>query len=154
MTRGSCSFSRRSSPRPRSPAYAKIKKKPGAAARQLEAAFPTLSEKFRQLRAAGLQVVIGTDCGSEANFQADAIWWEMETWRQLGVPPHEILRAATTLPAALLRQPDLGHLRPGARGDFLLYRGDLNKDTLSVQRVRAVAKGGNLFVDEGEWRGP
>jgi len=112
---------------------------------------PTFRGKFRQLRAAGLQLVIGTDCGSPAHFPADALWWEMETWRQWGVPVNEIVRAATVLPACLLRQSDIGHLGPGARGDFVLYRGRLDDGPLSVNRVRSVAKGGVLFVDDDLW---
>lgn len=120
-------------------------------AQRSDAAFPTLPEKFRQLRASGLSVVIGTDCGSEANFQSDALWWELETWRRLGVPRHEIIRAATTLPAKLLRDPSIGHLGAGARGDFVLYRGRIDDGAFTLERVRAVAKGGVLFVVDGKW---
>ena len=81
--------------------------------------------------------------------QADAIWWELETWRQLGVPVPEILRAATLTGASLLRRKDLGRLEPGARGDLLLYRGKIEDGPLGVERVRLVAKGGVVFVDEG-----
>jgi imidazolonepropionase-like amidohydrolase len=115
---------------------------------------PSLPDKFRQLRAAGLQLVVGTDCGSPAHFHADSIWWEMETWRNLGVPPHEIVRAATELPARMLHQTDVGHLGVGARGDFVLYRGQIADGPFTVERVRAVAKGGRLFVEDGRWVGP
>jgi imidazolonepropionase-like amidohydrolase len=114
----------------------------------------SLPDKFRQLRAAGLQLVVGTDCGSPAHFHADSIWWEMETWRNLGVPPHEIVRAATELPARMLHQTDVGHLGAGARGDFVLYRGQIADGPFTVERVRAVAKGGRLFVQDGRWVGP
>ncbi len=115
---------------------------------------PTLPAKFRQLRAAGVQLVVGTDCGSPAHFPADSIWWELEAWRNLGVPAHEIVRAATELPARMLNRADVGHLDAGARGDFVLYRGRISDGAFSVERVRAVAKGGRLFVDEGRWVGP
>ena len=114
----------------------------------------SLPEKFRQLRAAGLQLVLGTDCGSPAHFHADSIWWEMETWRNLGVPAHDIVRAATELPARMLHQTDIGHLDVGARGDFALYRGQIDDGPFMVERVRAIAKGGRLFVEDGRWVGP
>jgi len=110
--------------------------------------------KFRQLAHAGLSLVTGTDCGSPIHSQADAIWWELETWRQLGVPLPDIIRAATRRAAKLLGDPAAGHLRPGAHGDFVLYRGSLADGPLSVERVRSVGKGGVLFVDEGQWTAP
>jgi imidazolonepropionase-like amidohydrolase len=110
--------------------------------------------KFRQLQRAGLQVVTGTDCGSPVHVQSDSIWWELETWRRLGVSPGDILRAATTLPAKLLGDARAGHLGRGAHGDFVLLRGRFDEGPLSVDRVRAVARGGELFVDEGRWIGP
>src|SRR5262245_50681865 len=70
---------------------------------RIEQSFASLPIKFRQLYEAGLNVVIGTDCGSPANFQADSIWWELETWRKLGVAPVEVIGAATTRGAAMLR---------------------------------------------------
>ena len=110
--------------------------------------------KFRQLAQARLSLVAGTDCGSPVHIQADAIWWELETWRQLGVPVPEIIEAATRRAAKLLGDPAAGHLRPGAHGDFVLYRGSLADGPLNVERVRSVAKGGVLFVDEGRWTPP
>jgi imidazolonepropionase-like amidohydrolase len=118
---------------------------------QFVAASPTLDHKFLQLRATGLPMAVGTDCGSPANFHADAIWWEMETWRLLGVSPDDILRAATIIPAALLGDSDAGHLRIGARGDFVLYRGSPDDGPFTVHRVRVVAKSGVVFVDDGKW---
>jgi imidazolonepropionase-like amidohydrolase len=114
---------------------------------------PALDGKFRQLRAAGLQLVVGTDCGSPMHIHADAIWWELETWRLLGVAVDEIVRAATTLPAGLLQDPDIGHLGIGARGDFILYRGRLDDGPLTVERIRTVVKAGVLFVNDGAWIG-
>jgi imidazolonepropionase-like amidohydrolase len=121
---------------------------------RIERSFASLPTKFRQLYDAGLNVVIGTDCGSPANFQADAIWWEMETWRKLGVTPIEVIGAATTRGAALLRMSDAGALKVGARADFVLYQGSVTSGSFDVRRVRYVAKGGTLFVKEGRWVGP
>lgn len=119
----------------------------------IERSFPSLPVKFRQLYDAGLNVVVGTDCGSTANFQADSIWWELETWRKLGVAPVKIVDAAATRSAALLRLPDVGALRVGARADFVLYKGRLVDGVFDVRRVRYVGKGGNLFVRNGRWNG-
>jgi imidazolonepropionase-like amidohydrolase len=121
---------------------------------RIERSFASLPVKFRQLYDAGLNVVIGTDCGSPANFQVDSIWWELENWRKLGVAPVEAIGAATTRGAALLRMPDAGAIKVGARADFVLYNGSVTSGSFDVRRVRYVAKGGEMFVKEGRWVGP
>lgn len=106
-----------------------------------------MPNKFRQLIDAKLKVVTGTDCGSPAHIQADAIWWELETWRQLGVPLTDIVRAATRLPAELLQDERAGHLGVGAYGDFSVVsrraRGgaaEHRESTRGRQRGRAVRR--------------
>lgn len=116
--------------------------------------FANLPAKFAQLRKAGIRMPIGTDCGSPANFHIDAYWWDLETRRQLGVPTDEILTAATVHGAALLGATDIGHLRVSARGDLVVYAGDVRQGKLEISRMRAVAKGGRLFVTEGQWTEP
>ncbi len=106
---------------------------------------PTLAAKLRQLLALGHPVAVGSDAGSPMHFQANAIWWEMEAWRAAGVPHRQVLTAATVNGARVLRQDDIGHLRPGARGDFVLYRGNVEKGPFDVGRVIAVARAGVLM---------
>ena len=106
---------------------------------------PTLGAKLRQLLALGHPVAVGSDAGSPMHFQANAIWWEMEAWRAAGVPPRAVLTAATAHGARVLRQAEVGHLRPGATADFVLYRGDAEQGPFDVARVIAVARGGVLM---------
>lgn len=122
--------------------------------KQLASIGRTFETKFRQWRATGLPVALGTDCGSEAHPQVDAIWWELDTWVQYGATPHEAMRAATTVGAALLGEKDLGHLGVGARADFVLYRGAIGEGAFHVSRVRAVGKGGWVFFEDGKWNEP
>ncbi|MEX0298290.1 MAG: amidohydrolase family protein [Kordiimonas sp.] len=122
--------------------------------KQMVIAHPTLKQKFWELRRAGAKQVIGTDSGSLGQFHIDAIWWELETWRNLGVPSNEIIDAATALPAQMLDQPDIGKLKEGYLADIILYdstdfTGSLQKDLLST-----VIKGGVIYVEKGEWVGP
>jgi cytosine/adenosine deaminase-related metal-dependent hydrolase len=114
----------------------------------------TLDRKLRDLIGTGIPVAIGTDAGSPAQLHAGAIWREMDTWRSYGIAHEVVLRAATSTPAAILRERDIGHLRRGARADFVLYRGRVTEGRFEASRVRAVGKGGALFVHEGKWVGP
>jgi imidazolonepropionase-like amidohydrolase len=104
----------------------------------------TLGAKLRELMALGHPVALGSDAGSPMHFQANAIWWEMEAWRAAGVPHRDVLVAATVNGARVLGLDDIGHLRPGARGDFVLYRGDIEAGPFDVERVVDVGRGGAL----------
>jgi imidazolonepropionase-like amidohydrolase len=119
----------------------------------IEASFQTLGPKFRQLRSAGLTLLLGTDSGSAGQFHSDAIWHEMRAWRGLGVPIDRIIEAGTILPSRMLRRSDIGQIREGGRADLVIYAGNL-KETLDVSGVRDVMKGGVLFVRNGRWVGP
>jgi imidazolonepropionase-like amidohydrolase len=136
-------------------AYAKERfEKPPADEQSMVDNFAAYREKFRQLRTAGLLVVVGSDSGSQGQFHADAIWWELRSWRDNGASVADLLTAATRRPASMLGLSDRGAIRVGARGDFVLYDRDLWKGELDLTGVRAVGKGGVLFVREGRWVGP
>ena len=106
---------------------------------------PTLANKVRQLRSLGLPLAIGSDSGSTMQFQANAIWWELEAWRAAGVSHRDALIAATVTGARVLKVDDVGHLRAGARADFVLYRGNVEEGAFDADRVVAVGKDGVVF---------
>jgi hypothetical protein len=116
-------------------------------------AMPSLPRKAGQIFGAGLPLAIASDAGSPLHFQAGAIWWDLEAWRLYGASPRQVLTAATEGGARVLGLDDVGHLRPGARADFVLYRGDVEQGAFDAARVRAVGKDGVLFVRDGAWTG-
>ena len=102
----------------------------------------SLPEKFRQLRGLGLTMAVGSDAGSTLHLPADAIWWDLEAWRSLGVPHREVLIAATEAGARVLRTADTGRIAVVRRADFILYKGDAERGPFEVSRVMAVLKDG------------
>ena len=96
----------------------------------------------------------GTDVGSAAHFQAGGIWWELEAWRAFGAGSHKALIGTTAAAARVLRDDRAGSLKIGGYADFVLYSGDVEKGRFELDRVLAVAKGGVLFVEDGQWVGP
>ena len=99
---------------------------------------PLLPVKFRQLRETGVRLLIGTDSGIPTMFHNDSTWREMVLWTEFGVPPMEVLQAATLWPArALGVQSELGALAAGMLGDVIAVRGDPLSD-MSVMREVAV----------------
>jgi imidazolonepropionase-like amidohydrolase len=116
--------------------------------------YATLATKFRQLLGTGVPIATGTDVGSADHFHAGGIWWELEAWRAFGARPRAALIGATVTAARVLRDERAGTLKKGGYADFVLYSGDVEKGRFELERVRAVAKGGILFVRDGVWVGP
>jgi imidazolonepropionase len=92
-----------------------------------------------------LPVALGSDAGSTLHFQPTSVWWELEAWRSSGVSHRDALTAATVNGARVLKLDDVGHLRPGARADFVLYRGDVEDGPFDAARVLTAGKSGVVF---------
>lgn len=104
---------------------------------------PLLPHKFNQLRETGVRLLIGTDAGIPSMFHNDATWREMLKWTELGVPPMQVIQAATLWPARFLRvEEDLGTLAPGRIADVIAVRGDPLTDMRAMRDVGVVVKGG------------
>jgi imidazolonepropionase-like amidohydrolase len=104
---------------------------------------PRLPEKFRQIRETGVQLLIGTDAGIPSMFHSDATWREMAKWVELGVPPMQVIQAATLWPARFLQvQDDLGTLSPGRLADVIAVRGDPLTNMDVMRNVAVVVQGG------------
>lgn len=93
----------------------------------------------RRLLAAG-RVALGSDSriSGERDLLAE-LALARETWH---LPEAELERLVTAHAAALLRLPDAGHLRPGARADLLVLPGDLPLSRASRADLRLVLAGG------------
>jgi imidazolonepropionase-like amidohydrolase len=104
---------------------------------------PLLPQKFAQLRATGVRLMIGTDAGIPTMFHNDATWREMVQWAEFGVPAMEIIQAATLWPARFLRAEDrVGALAPGRLADVIAVRGNPLADMRAMRDVRVVVQGG------------
>lgn len=103
---------------------------------------PLLPHKFAQLRETGIRLMIGTDSGIPSMFHTDSTWREMALWVELGVPPMEVIQAATLWPARFMGQDDLGTLAPGQLADVIAVKGDPLTDMSVLRNVDLVIKAG------------
>jgi len=104
---------------------------------------PKLAAKFAQLRDTGVTLLIGTDSGIPTMFHNDSTWREMALWVELGVPPMQVIQAATLWPSRFLRsEDDIGVLAPGRYADIVAVRGDPLADMRVLENVDMVFKGG------------
>lgn len=88
---------------------------------------------------AGIPLVLGTDAGNVGTFHGAAVHREMELWQDAGVPPAEILKAATGNAAALLGAADrIGKVAPGYEGTVLIVDGNPLEDIRGTRRISDV----------------
>jgi imidazolonepropionase-like amidohydrolase len=99
-------------------------------------------EAMQTLRAAGVEVLVGSDCGNPGTFHGWAALREVELLVAAGATPAHALRAATAGPARLLGLPDRGRLAPGLLADLLVVDGDPLTDVADLYRVTQVMRGG------------
>jgi imidazolonepropionase-like amidohydrolase len=79
-------------------------------------------------------------------FHNDATWREMALWVELGVPPMEVIQAATLWPARFLGvEEELGTVAPGKLADVIAVAGDPLAHMALMSQVRVVIKGGERF---------
>ncbi|MDQ7992959.1 MAG: imidazolonepropionase [Propionicimonas sp.] len=74
----------------------------------------------RRLLEAGVRVAIATDCNPGSSFTSSMPFCIALAVRELGMTPLEALHAGTQGGAWSLRREDVGHLRVGARADFVV----------------------------------
>lgn len=74
----------------------------------------------RRLLDAGVRVALASDCNPGSSFTSSMAFCIAVAVRDMGMTVPEALRAATLGGAESLRREDVGHLRPGARADFVV----------------------------------
>jgi imidazolonepropionase-like amidohydrolase len=124
--------------------------------RQLRSSFPKraastidLANAFaavRQLKAANVRILAGTDAGNPGTSHGASLHRELELLVQAGLTPVEALTAATSTPAAAFSLGDRGRVAPGLRADLLLVDGDPTRDIAATRAINTIWKGGVALV--------
>jgi imidazolonepropionase-like amidohydrolase/ABC-type multidrug transport system permease subunit len=94
---------------------------------------------LRRAFAAGVHLVVGTDAGNYGTFHGPSLHREMELWQEFGVPPTEILKAATANAADLLAAGDrIGRIKTGYEANILIVDGNPLDDIRGTRRISDV----------------
>jgi imidazolonepropionase-like amidohydrolase len=97
---------------------------------------------FPQMLAAGARVVLATDTGIQPGHTfGSGEHVELARWVQLGMSPAEAIVAATSRPAELMGQSDLGSLAPGKRASFIVLDANPLDD---IRNTRTIA---DVYLD-------
>jgi imidazolonepropionase-like amidohydrolase len=96
-------------------------------------------ENLRNLHAAGVTLVLGTDAGNAGTFHGPGVHREMEIWKNAGIPANDILKAVTLNNAQLLGAADrIGRIAPGYEASFLILDGNPLEDIGVTRRISDV----------------
>jgi imidazolonepropionase-like amidohydrolase/ABC-type multidrug transport system permease subunit len=88
---------------------------------------------------AGVPLVLGTDSGNLGTFHGPALHREMELWQDVGIPPADILKAATVNAANLLGAGDrIGKVAKGYDASLLIVDGNPLEDIRGTRRISDV----------------
>jgi len=99
-------------------------------------------DAVRQLQAAGVPILAGTDAPNPGTTHGASIHRELELLVKAGLTPEQALAAATSVPARLFHLNDRGRIAPGLRADLLLVGGDPRKDITDTRNIVRIWKGG------------
>jgi imidazolonepropionase-like amidohydrolase len=113
---------------------------------------PTLKNKVKQLRAAGVVMLIGTDSGIPTKFHCQSTWNEMAFWvDELNISAMDTIRAATYWPAVLMNVNDKsGTVTEGKYADIIAVKGDVLRYINLLQNVDMVMKDGKVYKLDGK----
>lgn len=104
--------------------------------------------QLRRVLASQVKVAAGSDMYLDLNIpQGEAARGVLFSYRDAGMPPSEVLRAATLNAAELLGEKRLGVLEAGAYADIVAVDGNPVEQLEALQRPIFVMKAGKIFRD-------
>jgi imidazolonepropionase-like amidohydrolase len=112
---------------------------------------PTLKRKIRQLREAGVVMLVGTDSGIPMKFHCQSTWHELDVWvNVMDIPVMETIQAATYWPSKFMGvEEQWGTVVAGRYADIIAIKGDVLKTIALLQDVDFVMKGGVVYKRDG-----
>ncbi len=115
------------------------------------ASYAVTEEALRQLKAAHVPILAGTDASMPGTVHGASLHRELELLVQAGLTAPEALTAATSVPARAFGLHDRGRIAPGLRADLVLVEGDPSQNILATRHIRGVWKRG-IAVDRHSYR--
>jgi imidazolonepropionase-like amidohydrolase len=108
---------------------------------------PTLERKVKQLKDAGVVLLIGTDSGIPMKFHSQSTWNELDVWvNKFGFDPMYTIRAATYWPSVAMGvDKDFGTVSEGKYADIIAVKGDVLRHIDLLQDVKLVVKKGKRY---------
>jgi len=108
---------------------------------------PTLEKKIKQLKEAGVVLLVGTDSGIPMKFHSQSTWNELDVWvNKFGFDPMYTIRAATYWPSVAMGvDKEFGTVTEGKYADIIAVKGDVLRHMDLLQNVNLVIKKGKRY---------
>lgn len=107
--------------------------------------FAKFQELTGKLYRAGVPLLVGTDSPEPLVTPGFSLHQELEMLVESGIPPADVLRAATITNATVLGEKDrLGSISAGKLGDVVLLTADPLEDIQNTRRIELVIRGGQV----------
>jgi imidazolonepropionase-like amidohydrolase len=125
------------------PAQREALARPVPAAAQLRFMRPEVTrDAVRDLRAAGVEILAGSDAPNPGTVHGATLHQELEQLVRAGLAPVEALAAATSVPARRFRLAGRGTIAAGSRADLVLVDRDPTVDVTATRAIVAIWKNG------------
>jgi imidazolonepropionase-like amidohydrolase len=107
------------------------------------------AQMVKQMNQAGIPLMVGTDLMCPGLIPGYSVHEEMVIWQEAGIPPADILRSATIVPAQFMSLGDrLGSISEGKTASVVLIRANPLEDIRNAQQIESVFLRGQYFSRE------
>ena len=98
------------------------------------------------LNEAGVPLMVGTDLMLPGIIPGSSVHEEMAIWQEAGIPPADVLRGATIVPARFMGLDDrLGSIAEGKAASMVLVRANPLEDVKNLRQIESVFLRGRYF---------
>jgi imidazolonepropionase-like amidohydrolase len=111
-----------------------------------DAMWQSWAQMARQMNEAGIPLMVGTDLMCPGLVPGYSVHEEMLIWQEAGIPPADILRSATLIPAQFMELGDrLGSISEGKTASMIMVRANPLEDIRNAQQIESVFLRGQYF---------
>lgn len=108
--------------------------------------YPFYKSFLKDLYEAEFTLFIGTDLSVAGVIPGYSVHEEMAIWQEAGIPPIDILRSATIIPAKFMGiGKSLGSIEKGKKASFVFLSENPLRDIKNTQKIEGVFLHGNFF---------
>ncbi len=118
----------------------RVKRNPDLA--QLRQQYSTAEKNLKRMAEGGVRVGFGTDSGSADTYPGYFELRELELMAAAGMSPMDVIKAATSVSAGVLKLNDIGTLAVGKNADFLVLSNNPLEKMKNAKDIATIYKNG------------